>query len=371
VKKCSGYIDKPGLYALCLLLDIESHVISQSSEVISPFGIEPGVQVIFDENTFPDDQTIVDFKINTFTERMCKDFEPAGIKPIAILHVNVGNNCQPLKPVTLSFPTPVELLQCEEVLMLQSGTGDKYEDVTGQIELDLSKNHLLLRVDHFSMYAYFNKVRRALNIDNLKKFWRNRYEVYVCVYKLKQNALRFCIGCCEADKRREMDKKMEFNMFNVVIFFTKKMTHETMLLIEFSGLYTIADYEELHVLEFKESAIEFTNAIEFDPTVSTECTRTVSFFVDGSMIQLALPPTDNGTSGSSNVQNYEDRMGFEFREDDFQEDAAMSNGADDNREDGEAGCMFLMLMPSQFNDDLYLLLSLIDKIKLSTLCYIW
>ena len=101
----------------------------------------------------------------------------------------------------------------------------------------------------YDRYAYFNKVRRALNIDNLKKFWRNRYEVYVCVYKLKQNALRFCIGCCEADKRREMDKKMEFNMFNVVIFFTKRMTHETMLLIEFSGLYTIADYEELHFLE--------------------------------------------------------------------------------------------------------------------------
>ena len=63
MKKCRANIDKPGLYALCLLLDIESRVISKSSSELFPFGSKLGVKIAFDENTFPDDQTTVDFKV--------------------------------------------------------------------------------------------------------------------------------------------------------------------------------------------------------------------------------------------------------------------------------------------------------------------
>ena len=66
MNKCEGYIDKPGLYALCLLLDVDSYVISQSSAEISPFGMQPGIKVAFDKNTFPDDETTVDFKVHLY-----------------------------------------------------------------------------------------------------------------------------------------------------------------------------------------------------------------------------------------------------------------------------------------------------------------
>ena len=98
-------------------------------------------------------------------------------------------------------------------------------------------------------YALFSKVKQVLNIDNLKSFWRKRYQVHVCVYKAKQNGLLFCIGCCEAHRRREMNKKMEFDNFNAVTNFTTRLRHETKLLMEFSGLSITADYEEIHFLE--------------------------------------------------------------------------------------------------------------------------
>ena len=101
----------------------------------------------------------------------------------------------------------------------------------------------------YNRYALFSKVKQVLNIENLKSFWRKRYQVHVCVYKAKQSALLFCIGCCEYHRRREMNKKMEIDNFNAVTNFTTRMRHETKLFMEFGGLSTVADYEEIHFLE--------------------------------------------------------------------------------------------------------------------------
>ena len=82
---------------------------------------------------------------------MYEDFQSTGGKPIAILHINVRNNCKPLKPVEVSFPIPADLLEGREAVVFQSDTGDKFEDAATYIVFDLSKKHLLMRVDHFSM----------------------------------------------------------------------------------------------------------------------------------------------------------------------------------------------------------------------------
>ena len=58
-----GYVKQPGLYALCLLLDTECHVIPAASTVIRPFIEENGVAITFDEETFGSDETKVEFKV--------------------------------------------------------------------------------------------------------------------------------------------------------------------------------------------------------------------------------------------------------------------------------------------------------------------
>ena len=65
MKKCAAYVHNPGYYSACLLLNIESHVITRCSEVIKPFNKHYDIQVAFDENTFPDHQTTVDFKVSS------------------------------------------------------------------------------------------------------------------------------------------------------------------------------------------------------------------------------------------------------------------------------------------------------------------
>ena len=82
---------------------------------------------------------------------MCEDFKSAGIKPIAILHFNVRENCQPLQPVKVSLPIPVDLLQRKEVLIFQSDTGDEFKDVTQKVLFDWSQERVVLRVEHFSL----------------------------------------------------------------------------------------------------------------------------------------------------------------------------------------------------------------------------
>ena len=67
-KKCEGHAKRPGLYAVCLLLDIDSHVVSQSPAVIWLFDKEAGVKISFKKNTFLDDETTLDFRVT------CKSF---------------------------------------------------------------------------------------------------------------------------------------------------------------------------------------------------------------------------------------------------------------------------------------------------------
>ena len=59
-----GYVTNPGLYALCLLLDTDSHCIGRATTIIRPFGEETGVILKFDENTFDADETAVDLKVS-------------------------------------------------------------------------------------------------------------------------------------------------------------------------------------------------------------------------------------------------------------------------------------------------------------------
>jgi len=301
VKKCRANIDKPGLYVLCLLLDIKSCVITKSPLEILPFGWQLGVKVAFDENTFPDDQTTVDFKINTFTERMCDDFKLSGIRPIVIFHINVRGDFQPSIPVKISFAIPFETT---ETLILQSGNGEDFKDVTKQVLLSSSRKRVLLSVMHFSMFAIVFRIMEILNINSMKRFWRKMYEVHVCVYKAKQKGLLFCIGCCGADKRRDMDHEMKIAKFNFVTFTKIDMCHETKLFIQFNGFYTVDTYEDIHLLTFKENKLEFTKSLELHQTTPTECSREIRILVDGAVTPIVLQLKGNGGSGCGSSQEF-------------------------------------------------------------------
>ena len=63
VRHCLGYVRRPGLYVLCHLLDISSHVVSQSQATIRPFGKDTGVKIAFKEKTFVEENVVVDCKV--------------------------------------------------------------------------------------------------------------------------------------------------------------------------------------------------------------------------------------------------------------------------------------------------------------------
>ena len=63
VTNCLGYVDSPGLYVLCHLLDVSSYIIPHSPTSITPFGKEAGIKIAFKGNTFIEERTTVDFKV--------------------------------------------------------------------------------------------------------------------------------------------------------------------------------------------------------------------------------------------------------------------------------------------------------------------
>ena len=79
---------------------------------------------------------------------MCDDFKLSGIRPIVIFHINVRGDFQPSIPVKISFAIPFETT---ETLILQSGNGEDFKDVTKQVLLSSSRKRVLLSVMHFSM----------------------------------------------------------------------------------------------------------------------------------------------------------------------------------------------------------------------------
>ena len=100
----------------------------------------------------------------------------------------------------------------------------------------------------YDRFAAVIRKMKILNINNIKRFWRKMYEVDVCVYKAKQTGLLFCIGCCGAERRRDMDHKMKIAKFDFVTFTKMEIHHETKLFIQFNGCYTADTYEDIHLL---------------------------------------------------------------------------------------------------------------------------
>ena len=100
----------------------------------------------------------------------------------------------------------------------------------------------------YDRFAVVIRAMKALNITNIKRFWHKMYEVHVCVYKAEQKGLLFCIGCCGADRRRDMDHEMKIAKFNVVAVTTMEIRHKTKLFIQFNGFYTVDTHEHRHLL---------------------------------------------------------------------------------------------------------------------------
>ena len=90
-------------------------------------------------------------------------------------------------------------------------------------------------------FAVFIKITAEPNFQDIERCFFSMYDVYVSVYENKENGWLLCIGCCEANKKAEMDSRMDIDMFNIVDSFTTKMHHNTKLSIELSGCYIIAN----------------------------------------------------------------------------------------------------------------------------------
>ena len=81
---------------------------------------------------------------------MQKDFESAGVKPIAVLHVNVKGNIQPCRPVKISLPSTDDSVKGNEVMILQSDKSDGFKDISKDCSVALSKDHISLQALHFT-----------------------------------------------------------------------------------------------------------------------------------------------------------------------------------------------------------------------------
>ena len=82
---------------------------------------------------------------------MCEDFEAIGIKPCIFLHVSVGSNIQPKKPVTMALPIPADSIQCGEIMILQGDDGDDLIDVTNDVSYVYAEHEVILEVAHFTL----------------------------------------------------------------------------------------------------------------------------------------------------------------------------------------------------------------------------
>ena len=90
----------------------------------------------------------------------------------------------------------------------------------------------------YCRYAIVIKLLQVLHIGNIKKLWRSLHEVHVCVYEAKEQGWLIRIGCCQADRREEMDLEMRSDKFSFVTYFTTRMHHGAILAIDFNGFYT-------------------------------------------------------------------------------------------------------------------------------------
>jgi len=279
--KSVGCAFKPGLYASCVLLDVDSHKISQSSTVVWPFKGQCGVKVSFDEKTFYEDQTYISFKINSFTERMCENFESAGMLPVIILHVQVMGNHQPSKPVTISLPFSFGSIQREEIMILQSDHCDDFKDVTNDLSFVWTEHSITLNVCHFTKFALGARKKRKPSVRNLRRYMRNLYEVYVCVYEKRTSAWFIRVGCCTFERRREQNNLMKSAKFVIVEFIKIRIHHHTNLSFELRGCHNMPNWEEIQPITFKEDTIEFTLPLELQKSNVTGSRSEISICVDG------------------------------------------------------------------------------------------
>ena len=84
---------------------------------------------------------------------MHKEFRSDGINPSSILHIKVGNNNQPKKPVSITMPIPYGFKQGGDIRILQCDYGDDFKDVTERISFTISDQNVLFRVEHFTKYV--------------------------------------------------------------------------------------------------------------------------------------------------------------------------------------------------------------------------
>ena len=92
----------------------------------------------------------------------------------------------------------------------------------------------------FNRFAFFIKITAEPNVQDIERCFFIMYDVYVSVYEKKENGWFLCVGCCEANKKAEMDSNMDIYDFNIVDSFTTTMRHNTKLSIELSGRYISA-----------------------------------------------------------------------------------------------------------------------------------
>jgi len=262
-----GYITRPGLYALCLCLDAELHFIPRTSTLIRPFNEENGVAITFAENTFGNDETNVEFKLNTLTERMYEGFKSAGIKPSVILHINAANNDQPKKPVSIAMPIPKDVNQDENIRIFQCEHGDDFTDVTGKISFKIKEHCVILRVDHFTKYWIFGTSIEVPDFAPLLNFFYPIYDVCFSVY-VKDESIR--VGCCEWNARKVMHNEMTSFTYTKVDFIKGKLRNRDTSTIAMHGRYKISGNANGVQLIFNANEIEYTNSLYLEASESSK-----------------------------------------------------------------------------------------------------
>ena len=88
--------------------------------------------------------------MNTFTTSQIENFKSVGLNPTIALHITAANGAKPRKNVTITLPFRGEVQGDKKVLLL-SGDGDNFEDITSETDYEVGNNCVVLKVSHFSV----------------------------------------------------------------------------------------------------------------------------------------------------------------------------------------------------------------------------
>ena len=59
----SGEISRASIFVVCLSLDLDTYTVTKDGSSFAPFGSQYRVKVAFEENTFGDENAILEFKV--------------------------------------------------------------------------------------------------------------------------------------------------------------------------------------------------------------------------------------------------------------------------------------------------------------------